>query len=115
MLVRVGSNLTRLPVALGEAVSDSDAFWRVTLWGKPETGEQVSLLAQWARAPLFLLAALVVTGAMVLAKARRWIMLVFTAVSVGLVCTTPWPEQLGRYFTPLIPFLAIAAVAGLQR
>jgi hypothetical protein len=34
--------------------------------------------------------------------------------SIGLICTTPWPGQFERYFMPLTPFLAIAALLALS-
>jgi len=109
---RVATNIATLPISLGEAVSASMGFWRAVAHGDQERGD-ISLFDRIARTPLYLLAALAVTGGIVLSKRRRWPLVIFAVVSIGLVCTTPWPDQIGRYFSPIAPFLAIAAVVGV--
>lgn len=109
---RLRGNLAILPAVVGEAVSESIGFWRASLQGEQETGRRTGL-DELVRIPLYLLAAFVLTGGVVLARKGRWTGVVFVIVSIVLACSTPWPEQLGRYFTPLIPFFTIAAVVGI--
>ncbi len=109
---RLRGNLAILPAVVGEAVSESIGFWRVALRGEQEKGRR-TLLDGLARIPLYLLAGFVFTGGVVLMKRQRWTGGVFVVVSIVLACSTPWPEQLGRYFTPLIPFFTIAVVVGI--
>ncbi len=114
-VARIGDNLAAMPTALGEAVSGNMGFWRALMHGLPE--EQIQE-ARWlndvARFPLLVLFGFVLVGAVVLVKRREWFVVLLTAGSIALVCTTPWPGQFGRYVTPMAPFLTIALVAGLM-
>jgi hypothetical protein len=38
---------------------------------------------------------------------------IYLILSIAIIATTPWPIQFGRYFSPLVPFLAIAFVLGV--
>jgi hypothetical protein len=40
-------------------------------------------------------------------------MTIYLVLSMAIIAATPWPSQFGRYFSPLVPFLAIAFVLGL--
>jgi hypothetical protein len=40
-------------------------------------------------------------------------MTIYLVLSIAIIAATPWPAQFGRYFSPLVPFLAIAFVLGL--
>jgi hypothetical protein len=40
---------------------------------------------------------------------------IYIAGSLVLICATPWPKQLTRYFLPLAPFVALAVVLLLER
>ena len=42
-------------------------------------------------------------------------MTIYLVLSIVIIAATPWPSQFGRYFSPLVPFLAIAFVLGLVR
>jgi hypothetical protein len=115
MVRRVGTNLLLLPAALGETITARNGFWRGLVRGPVETdATRWTCGNQFARLPLLLLAALAVVGAVALARMRRWAFVLLLGASVALVCTTPWPQQLARYLSPLAPFLAIAAAAGAR-
>jgi hypothetical protein len=112
LLRRFVANVAVLPEALGESVSESVGLWRAALRGSAETGSHYSWPNVAARTPLYLLAVLVVMGGVVLVRRGKWIPVTFVALSIGLICSTPWPEQLGRYFAPLFPLLTVALVLG---
>lgn len=113
LLKRLGANLEVMPRALGEAVSTMEGFWRWRLhaWDSqvpvpPGARERPARIAQ------FCLAALVLLGGWRLARRQDWGTVVFCVLSVGLVCSTPWPGQMARYLAPLCGLLATAAVLG---
>ena len=113
---RVLENLAAMPAAVGECVSESIGFWRATFLGTGEENVRQHVWEnRWARMPLYILFGFVAVGGAVLFARRERPMLLLIVSSMALVCTTPWPEQFARYLTPLIPFLAIAAVLGGQR
>ena len=108
LLRRVGSNLKVLPQALGEPVTAPTSFWQAQL----ETF--LSRLGskwdpQWRVAiPIILMGYLVIGGMVLLwIRGERLIPLYFSAYA-PMICLTPWPEQFGRYLTPLAPFLALS-------
>src|SRR4030095_8630695 len=65
--------------------------------------------------PIFGLAALIVAGLVVLVRRGAWLIVFIVLGSVGLICTTPWPSQFGRYLMPMTPFLTMAATLTLER
>jgi hypothetical protein len=83
---RVWGNIGALPGAVGRAVSG---------WAAPS----------WLALPLALL---VFAGTIVMARRRRHLMLLYVALSLAAVCSTPFQKQFVRYLLPLYPFLALA-------
>ena len=79
-------------------------FWR---------GEALGEAPRWLMRPLyygvFLFAVL---GFVALWRYGEGKMTIYLILSVAIIATTPWPAQFGRYFSPLVPFLAIAFVLG---
>ena len=65
--------------------------------------------------PLFVLGALVVFGLGLLAWKGDWLLPLYAAASLSLICLTPWPDQYTRYLSPLTPILAIALAGVLSR
>jgi hypothetical protein len=116
LVTRLVTNFTKMPAAIGEAVSAKAEFWRQAL-----QQAQYRLLGRAViplrvvSVPIFGLAALVVAGLVVLIRRGTWLMVFIVLGSVALTCTTPWPRQFTRYLSPLAPFLIIAAVLALSR
>lgn len=40
-------------------------------------------------------------------------MVIYLLLSIVIIAATPWPEQFERYFSPLVPLLAIAFIQGI--
>ena len=106
-------NLARLPRLLGEAVSCSRGAWdrpfpylgRVPLTLRPPAIAGVVFV--------LIISVLIVLGLAVQLKQRRWLIPLYVAIFVALVCATPWPSQFSRYLTPLAPVLVLCLLIGL--
>jgi hypothetical protein len=97
---RIAHNLIRAPAAMGGAVSADPERVRAKLERtikRPGT-LRMSLVA--AEAALAALGALVLFGLALLARRGEWLMVLYVAGSVGLICLTPWPAQFIRYLWP---------------
>ena len=107
-------NLVGMPAALAEAVTAPNSFWQSALQrAKRLVGDhRVPPGVVWV--PLLGMGALVLAGIVILARRGAWLTVFIILISVGLVCTTPWPAQFARYLAPLAPFLAIAALSPLS-
>jgi hypothetical protein len=55
----------------------------------------------------------VILGLVTLWRSGERSMTIYLVLSIAIIAATPWPAQFGRYFSPLVPFLAIAFVLGL--
>jgi len=113
---RVATNLPKVALAFGQAVSTRELEWRLIvqhlqrhLLGRP------ILPAAVAIAPILGLAALVLGGLLLLIRKRAWIMVFIILGSVALVLTTPWPAQFNRYLMPLEAFLSICVFMALSQ
>lgn len=110
---RWSGNLFALPTAIGECVSAPSGLWRPVLGGAhDDDATHDHRLNRAARFPLVVLAGLVCAGFVLLASRGEWGLVLFTAGSIAIVCTTPWPQQFSRYLSPVAPCLAIAFVLG---
>jgi len=83
---RLWSNAKIVPKSIGQAVSSWEAPFRV--WGP--------------------LALLVFLGLLLQVKRRQLVMLLYVALSLAAVCSTPFQQQFVRYVMPLYPFFALA-------
>ena len=63
--------------------------------------------------PIYLLSAFVIGGFFILVRRKAWLLILLLLGSVGLLLTTPWPEQFLRYLAPLLIFLDLCFVLGL--
>jgi hypothetical protein len=112
---RITTNLSRMPVAVGEAVSAKNEFWRRSLQqAQHNLLGHVVIPPHAVSVPIFGFAVLVIAGLVSLVFGGDWLMIFIILGSVGLTCTTPWPAQFARYLSPLAPFLIIAAVLALS-
>jgi hypothetical protein len=100
-LERVANNLGPVIQSFGAAVS-----WR----GRLALGEVVS----WRRQLLdFGVSVFVILGLVALWRYGERLMILYLILSILIIAVTPWPAQFGRYFSPLVPFLAMAFVHGV--
>jgi hypothetical protein len=116
LVTRLVTNFTKMPAAIGGAVSTNSGYWGMFL---REVQYRLPRRAVIPRGvllvPIFGLAALVVAGLVVLIRRGTWLMVFIVLGSVALTCTTPWPGQFVRYLMPIAPFLTIAAVLASER
>lgn len=102
------SNVRVLPAALGEALTSNRGFWEM----------QANALANQlggAHAPLLLVGpVLLLLGSLVLLGTGLRLIRgdflpgLYVCTTLFAVCSTPWPEQLVRYLTPILPVLLLA-------
>jgi hypothetical protein len=99
-LKRVASNLSSIIQSFGAAVS----------WRGLSLGEVVS----WRRQLLdFGVSVFVILGLVALWRYGERLMIIYLILSILIIAATPWPAQFARYFSPLVPFLAMAFVQGV--
>jgi hypothetical protein len=115
LAARLVTNLARIPVALGEAVSASKYSWQSALERTNRLLGRHLLPVGVVRVAILGLGALVVAGSVVFIRRRDWTLASILLLSIALVCLTPWPEEFRRYLTPTAPFLTIAAFLALER
>jgi hypothetical protein len=109
VLQRVGGNLLAMPQALGEPVSAPASFWRAQLTWLPSLVGSNWAVPRWLVAiPITLMGCLVISGMVLLWIRREWFIPLYFSAYVLVMCLTPWPDQMPRYFTPLTPFLALS-------
>jgi hypothetical protein len=116
LTAHLGSNLGPILTGLGESVSTSGYYWRQfladmeRLWTGRRDSHPVLVLV-----PMMCFSALVITGLVIVAIRRAWLMLFVPVISIGLMWATPWPDQFQRYLMPLAPFLVVAAMLPLSQ
>ena len=115
LAARFVTNLARMPIALGEAVSAPKHSWESALESTNRLLSRHVLPIAVILLPILGFGTLVVAGFVVFIQRRKWILVSFPMLSVALVCLTPWPEEFNRYLTPIAPFLTIAAMLALER
>jgi hypothetical protein len=112
LLARVWQNARRMPIDLGEAVSDSREYWEYSFRSR---FPGLHFLRRWGYyCPLLLLGGLILGGLVVLVARRDFLIPVYVAAALALICVTPWPDQFRRYLTTLMPFLLVALFVCLQ-
>jgi hypothetical protein len=104
---RVAGNLALLPTSLGEGVTGGRGLWQeARKVANQRLGDDV--LPPWLDAvPNAILGVLILAGAAVFLVRREWLISLYLAASLGLICLTPWPGQFARYMSPLTPLLAL--------
>jgi hypothetical protein len=105
---RFARNLAAMPMALGEGVTATKAFWEAAARGVHKR-LGVDLPPVWvAFIPPALVGGLVLIGVGVLLFRRELLIVLYLGASIVLIGLTPWPGQFTRYLAPLTPFLALA-------
>lgn len=108
-------NARLMPYSLGESVSSSLSYWsRMLLRTQQLTLGRVLVSPGRGYWALVGLGALAAWGLVLLARQGAWIGPLYVAASTVLICSTPWPAQFTRYFTPLQPFLGIGLCVALS-
>jgi hypothetical protein len=113
---RLATNLPSVLAAFGEAVSTREIEWRWIVQNPQRhlLGETV-IPAAAAMVPIFGLAAIVLSGLILLLRRGAWLMAFIVLGSAALLLTTPWPAQFIRYLMPLASFLSICAFMALSQ
>ncbi|MBA5865672.1 MAG: hypothetical protein GDA67_03120 [Nitrospira sp. CR1.3] len=112
MATRLVTNLGHLPESIGESVSAPRTFyelpWKMVRMPFP-------IATTWpVDVALFILSGLVLGGIGLHLRDRQWITPLYVIFYLGALCLTPWPEQIGRYLMPLIPFLVVFLLTTLS-
>jgi hypothetical protein len=115
LAARLVTNLARMPLALGQAVSAPKYFWESALERTSRLLGQHLLPVGVVSLALFGLGTLVLAGSVEFICRHEWTLASIVLLSIPLVCLTPWPEEFKRYLTALAPFLTIAAIIALER
>jgi len=103
LVTRVARNVAQLPAKFGEVISSTresyELPWKVYALPAPiSTPWPVSVV-------LWILGGIVITGWCLMVRDQQWSVVVYSAVAVGLMCATPWPQQFDRYLVPVQPLL----------
>jgi hypothetical protein len=112
---RVVRNALDLPVHFGETLSASRGYFQMCLhWLVPD-GPILNRLIDWS---VFLLLSAfgggLVIGGVVLLVRRQPLVPLYVLVYTAAMCLTPFPGQYARYLMPIVPLLALVAVACLD-
>jgi hypothetical protein len=113
-LGRLITNLSGMPMTIGEGVSVHRGWWHgeVEKLNARLGGREVPL---WVSDGLIVLLALpVVAGLVLLARQGQLMLVLYVAASLFIIATTPWPVQFVRYVVPLTPFLTLGLVVALE-
>jgi hypothetical protein len=110
---RVVTNATHITPSLGGAVTAQRGFWELTVRAINNRAGRELLPAWAALLPMTALGLVILAGAAIMLRRRYWLLPLSCGIAAGLMCLTPWPEQFVRYFTPMIPFIAIMLVVAL--
>jgi hypothetical protein len=104
---RIALNLLSMPASLGQALS-ARADWSRTQF------ERINESLRWISLPLWLvdlgliaLGGLSCVGLLLLARRGEYLIPLYVAAALALICLTPWPGQFSRYLTPLAPLIAL--------
>jgi hypothetical protein len=105
---RIAGNLLYMPASLGATVSVGSEWLRNGLKRVNKHFGALRVPLWLVEVPLALLGALVLLGLVLLTLRGEWLIVLYVAGSIGLICLTPWPTEVIRYTWPLIPLLSLA-------
>jgi hypothetical protein len=108
---RSARTLRRIPTVLGQAVSSNQAALRDSLTELLRRPIVPPRAVSWL---VFSLGCLVMVGSAIHLAGREWLMPLYAAFSVTLMCLTPFPEQFWRHLVPLTPILSLWLVESLR-
>jgi hypothetical protein len=99
-LERAVSNLIPIIRSFGEGVS-----WRRAAFNQP---------VSWRRQLFdYGVSVFVILGLVALSRCGERLIIIYLILSILIIAATPWPDQFSRYFSPLVPFLAMAFIQGI--
>jgi hypothetical protein len=112
---RIVRNALDLPVNFGETLSASRGYLEMGLHGLFGSGPVTDPLIGWGvYIVLFVSGGALVTGGVALQLLRRHTVVpLYIVIYSAAMCLTPFPGQYLRYLMPLMPPLALAAIACL--
>jgi hypothetical protein len=113
MVQRIGRNLAFIPVYLGEAVSSRAEWSRSQLKRINHEFSPFPLPLWLVDLALGLFGLIILAGLWLLVLRGEWMIPLYVASSIALMCLTPWPGQFERYLAPITPLLAIALFIAL--
>ncbi len=119
LAARVGHNLLALPSSIGEsawiAQGSAPYFLDKVRRGAgiplPDMSQQAVTLI--ARATLAVLGLAVLAGLLLLWRSGEWLLPLYAAGTLGMICLTPWPDQFWRYLAPLTPLSYLCLIVAL--
>lgn len=117
LAIRVVRHAPALIRGFGHSMMSSAGHWRavvtksVRALGITPPSRTIALST---RVAVYVLGAGVTLGIVLLLWRCEWMIGLAILALGGLMATTPWPEQFGRYLGPTIPLLTIALLVALQ-
>jgi hypothetical protein len=113
--VRFFANLARLPYYIGQEITTLDEF--VWLGLDKINSKMRPLRIPWRLAYLllYLFGCGALIGICLQLASRHFLISLYPAITLGVVCLTPWPGQVLRYVCPIYPFLAVAVFEAAGR
>lgn len=115
---RIVQNIGNLPLTLGEGTSLTQSAWKWPLFKvRVLVGQRIGRFLWNHLDPYFILFPLsvglfVIVGGVSMLWGNTRLPGFYLLLSVGLICTTCWPEQNTRYLMPLAPLLILALIKG---
>jgi hypothetical protein len=116
---RIGHNILALPSSIGESTwiaQGSEGYLLDKVRRRagiplPDMSQQAVALA--TRAALSVLGLAVLAGLLLLWRSGEWLLPLYAAATLGLICLTPWPDQFWRYLAPLTPLSYLCLIVAL--
>jgi hypothetical protein len=116
---RIASNLSILPVSLGESAFVPLSYWR-TFLDRPHRKLSMFLPADWREWSLRAVYSLLVSvgllaavGIVLIAIGPQWFLSIYFAITLALIAFTPWQSQFWRYLASVTPLTLIFFVFSL--
>jgi hypothetical protein len=114
MVARVGRNLLYAPLYVGEVVTASHSFWETAVRNSQHRAGIDVVSPQCVAIPIYVAGAVALLGLAILFVRGITFVPLYIAATLAMVSVTPWPEQMMRYLTPMIPFIAIVFGCGVS-
>ncbi len=111
---RFFSNLSIMPITLGEAVSVSEGMWNLL---RQEVNARVGYSVFHSKIvdiTMICLVLFIAGGIWHQLASRQYFIPFYILLSLTMICVTPWPVQFNRYISPLAPFLVLSLLLGVK-